>query len=51
VHIDTFWIPYSRRFIASPERRFWVERLVGSVPLVRHFGAVLALAARRAETP
>ena len=47
VRIETYWIPYSRRLIPSPDVRFRVERILGRVPLVRHIGAVLALTARR----
>ena len=47
VRIDSYWIPYSRRLIPSPERRFHLERILGRVPLFRHFGAVLAMEARR----
>jgi SAM-dependent methyltransferase len=47
VRIETYWIPYSRRLIPSPDLRFRVERILGRVPLIRHIGAVLALVARR----
>jgi SAM-dependent methyltransferase len=47
VRMETFWIPYSRRLIPSPDIRFRVERILGRIPLVRHIGAVLALTARR----
>lgn len=47
VRIEAFWIPYSRRLIPSPDRRFKVERILGRVPLVRHAGSVLAMEARR----
>ena len=47
VRIGAYWIPYSRRLIPSPDRRFRVERILGRVPLVRHAGSVLAMEARR----
>jgi SAM-dependent methyltransferase len=49
VRIEAYWIPYSRRLISSPKRRFRLERILGRVPLVRHVGAVLAMEARRKE--
>jgi len=47
VRLETYWIPYSRRLIPSPDLRFRVERIFGRIPLIRHIGAVLALTARR----
>jgi len=47
VRIEAYWIPYSRRLIPSPDRRFRVERIVGRIPVVRHAGSVLAMEARR----
>ncbi len=44
---DTYWIPYTRRFVPSPERRVVLERSLGRVPIFRHLGAVLAMEARR----
>jgi SAM-dependent methyltransferase len=41
------WIPYSRRLIRDPERRFRVERRIGRWPVFRHWAAVLAVEARR----
>ena len=49
VRLESYWIPYSRRLIPSPELRFRVERVLGRIPLIRHIGAVLALTARRNE--
>jgi len=48
VRIAGYWIPYSRRLILDPERRFRVERRLGRWPVLRHFAAVLAVEARRA---
>jgi SAM-dependent methyltransferase len=45
--IEAYWIPYSRRLIPSPERRFRVERILGRIPVIRHAGSVLAMQARR----
>ncbi len=42
-----YWIPYSRRLIRDPERRFAFERRIGRWPVVRHWAAVLAVEARR----
>ena len=47
VRLESYWIPYSRRLIPSPELRFRVERVLGRIPLIRHIGSVLALTARR----
>jgi hypothetical protein len=47
VRLESYWIPYSRRLIPSPDLRFRVERVLGRIPLIRHIGAVLALTARR----
>jgi len=41
------WIPYSRRLIPDPDRRFRAERWIGRWPVLRHWAAVLALEARR----
>jgi SAM-dependent methyltransferase len=48
VAIEGYWLPGSRRLIVDPRRRFGLERVVGRLPAVRHFAAVLALTARRA---
>ena len=45
--IEAYWIPYSRRAIPSPDRRFRVERILGRIPLLGHAGSILAMAARR----
>ncbi len=45
--LSGYWIPYSRRLIREPNRRFQLEGRVGRWPLVRHWAAVLALEARR----
>jgi len=47
VALEGYWIPGSRRLIVDPRRRFGIERMVGRLPAVRHFAAVLALTARR----
>ena len=46
--ISTYWFPYSRRFVPDPGKRLRLERLLGCVPGLRHFGGVLALEAHRA---
>ncbi len=51
VRIDAYWIPFSRRLVPAPERRFRVERALGRVPVLRHFAAVLAVEARRGGRP
>jgi ubiquinone/menaquinone biosynthesis C-methylase UbiE len=45
--LSGYWIPYSRRLIREPNRRFQIEGRIGRWPLVRHWAAVLALEARR----
>ena len=50
VAFEGYWISGSRRLIVDPRRRFALERMVGRLPAVRHFAAVLALTARRRET-
>ena len=45
--LSGYWIPYSRRLIRDPERRFQVERRIGRWPVFRHWAAVLAVEARR----
>jgi ubiquinone/menaquinone biosynthesis C-methylase UbiE len=45
--LSGYWIPYSRRLIREPNRRFQLEGRIGRWPLVRHWAAVLALEARR----
>jgi len=47
MRLESYWIPYSRRRIPSPDLRFRVERVLGRIPLIRHIGSVLALTARR----
>jgi SAM-dependent methyltransferase len=47
VRISGHWIPYSRRMVADPVARFRLETVLGSVPGLRHFAAVLAVEARR----
>jgi SAM-dependent methyltransferase len=47
VRISGFWIPFARRVLPDPRRRFRVERVLGSVPVVRHLAGVLAVEARR----
>ena len=47
IAIETYWIPFSRRFIPDPRRRMRLERAVGRIPGVRHAASVLAVEARR----
>src|SRR3989475_1487911 len=47
VRITGYWIPFSRRILPDPRRRFRAERLLGVIPGLRHFSAVLAVEARR----
>ncbi len=47
VRIGGYWIPFSRRLVPEPRRRFEAERRLGRLPLVRHLAAVLAVEARR----
>jgi len=48
VRIGGYWIPFSRRLVSEPRRRFDAEQRWGRLPLVRHLAAVLAVEARRA---
>ena len=45
--LSGYWIPYSRRLIRDPDRRFHLEGRIGRWPVFRHWAAVLALEARR----
>ena len=45
--LSGYWIPYSRRLIQDPDRRFHLEGRIGRWPVFRHWAAVLALEARR----
>jgi len=47
VRIEGYWVPYARRLVPSPERRYRLERALGRIPGVRHFAGVLAVEARR----
>ena len=47
VKISGYWIPYSRRLISDPMRRFQVERAVGRLPGLRHWASVLVVEAIR----
>lgn len=47
VRISSYWIPYSRRLVPDPERRFRIERRLGRIPVLCHFAGVLAMEARR----
>ena len=47
VRITGYWIPFSRRLVPEPRRRFDAEHRLGRLPLVRHLAAVLAVEARR----
>lgn len=51
VRISAYWIPYARRLVPAAQHRFVAETIVGRLPVVRHFGAVLALEARRSAQP
>jgi ubiquinone/menaquinone biosynthesis C-methylase UbiE len=44
---SAYWIPYSRRLVPDPERRFRLEARLGRWPVFRHWASVLALEARR----
>jgi ubiquinone/menaquinone biosynthesis C-methylase UbiE len=45
--IGGYWIPYSRRLIRDPERRFALERRLGRLPGLRHWAGVLSVEAVR----
>ena len=45
--ISGYWIPYLRRLVPDPAKRFRVESRLGRLPMVRHFAGVLAVEARR----
>lgn len=47
IRITAFWFPYFRRLVPDPGKRFQLERRLGRVPGLRHFGGVLAIEARR----
>ena len=47
VAVSGYWIPFTRRFVADPRRRFALETRLGRLPGVRHMAAVLAVEARR----
>lgn len=47
VRIRGYWIPYARRMVTDPVARFRLETVLGIVPGLRHFAAVLAVEARR----
>lgn len=49
VRITGYWIPFARRILPDPRRRFLVERRVGAIPGLRHVAAVLAVEARRSD--
>jgi len=49
VRITGYWIPFSRRILPDPRSRFRTERLLGVIPGLRHFAAVLAVEARRSN--
>lgn len=49
VQITGYWIPFARRVLPDPRRRFRAERVLGTVPGLRHFAAVLAMEARRMD--
>lgn len=41
--LSGYWIPYSRRWLPDPRRRFDVEARIGRWPIFRHWAAVLAV--------
>ena len=45
--ISVFWIPYTGRLVPDPARRFRLESRLGRLPIIRHWGGVLALESRR----
>lgn len=47
VRISGYWIPYARRLVSDPGRRYRLERRLGRIPGLRHFAGILALEARR----
>ena len=49
VRITSYWIPFARRMLPDPRRRFRAERVFGVIPGLRHFAAVLAVEARRGD--
>lgn len=49
VRITGYWIPFARRLLPDPRRRLRAERLLGSIPGLRHVAAVLAVEARRSD--
>ena len=49
VRMTGYWIPFSRRILPDPRRRFQAERFLGVIPGLRHFAAVLAVEARRSD--
>ncbi len=51
VRITAYWFPYSRRVVRDPLRRMALEARLARVPGLRHFGAILAVEARRKERP
>lgn len=47
VQITAYWIPFSRRLLPAPARRMAAEAVLSRLPVLRHFGAVLAVRAFR----
>ena len=47
--VSGYWIPGLGRIVRDPVARFRLERVIGRIPLVRHFAGVLALEARRSS--
>ena len=45
--IGGYWIPYFRRLIRDPERRFALEHRLGRLPGLRHWAGVLSVEAVR----
>ncbi len=47
MRLSSFWFPYTRRLVSTPERRFALEQALGAIPLLRHLAGVLAVEARK----
>jgi ubiquinone/menaquinone biosynthesis C-methylase UbiE len=50
LRINGYWLPYTRRLVPDPRRRFALERVLGRLPGVRHLASLLAVEARRLDT-
>jgi ubiquinone/menaquinone biosynthesis C-methylase UbiE len=51
VRISGYWMPYARRLVPDPGRRYRLEQWLGRVPGLRHFAGILAVQARRSRGP